>query len=125
MTASEHPTGTSEHRDDIHDDELDTSEEVVRSLLRRHCPDWGGLGLTRLANSGTSNALWRVHGDDDGDLVVRLPRTIGAERSILSEFGLLPALVATSLAAPAVGHCSLCSTVSIVGSTIRIGRRTV
>jgi aminoglycoside phosphotransferase (APT) family kinase protein len=58
----------------IHDDEPDTSEAIVRALLAAGCPQWATLPLTYLRTSGTDNAMWRVHADGGGDVVVRLPR---------------------------------------------------
>jgi len=87
--------------DTIHDDELDTSEVVVRSLLREQCPQLADFPITPLVNSGTSNALWRVSGIGAAgpvDRVVRLPRTSGAASSMLNELALLPALATTTLA---------------------------
>ncbi len=81
----------------IHDEELDTSEETVRSLLSEQWPELATLPMSYLRTSGTSNALWRVHRTDGGDHVVRLPRTPGAERGILTERKLLPALRSTLL----------------------------
>ena len=83
----------------IHDEELDTSEPVVRALLGAQCPELSGRPMTRLSNSGTTNALWRLRGGfGDGDCVVRLPRKPDGERSVLIEHELLPALAMTPLA---------------------------
>jgi aminoglycoside phosphotransferase (APT) family kinase protein len=83
----------------IHDEEVDTSEGVVRSLLAEQRPEWAGLQLRALSSTGTSNALWRVRGFDQRDVIVRLPRTERAERSILAEQALLPVLGRSPLAA--------------------------
>lgn len=87
-------------RDRIHDVEVDTSETVARSLLLEQCPQWGERVLTSVQSSGTSNALWRMHGragDDRGDdVVLRLPRTDGAAASMRAELTLLPALARRS-----------------------------
>jgi aminoglycoside phosphotransferase (APT) family kinase protein len=81
----------------IHDDEFDTSERVVRSLLREQCSAWAEFALTPLNTSGTSNALWRMSGPGSREMVARLPRTVGAESSIVTESSLLPALHGTHL----------------------------
>lgn len=79
----------------IHDDEIDTSEATVRSLLAEQLPAWADARITPLHSSGTTNALWRLHGDDD--LVVRLPRMPSGARSIDTEVSLLPRLTDTDL----------------------------
>ena len=95
----------------IHDEEVDTSEGVVRSLLTEQRPEWAGLSLEAFSTTGTSNALWRVRGIDHPDVIVRLPRTERAERSILAEQALLPALgrspVATSVRVPELVHAGV------------------
>ncbi|MCP4966157.1 MAG: phosphotransferase [bacterium] len=94
--------------DPIHEDEVDTSEQVVRSLLASQCPPWADRPLTPLANTGTSNALWRIHAAHGPDSIVRLPRTPGAEPPILVEHQLLPPLalspLSRSLELPALVH---------------------
>ncbi|NHA67780.1 phosphotransferase [Phycicoccus flavus] len=69
----------------IHDEEADTGEDVVRSLVRSAGPAWAGLPLRPLSTSGTDHAMYRL-GDD---LVVRLPRTAGAAESLVGELGQL------------------------------------
>lgn len=92
----------------IHDEEPDTSEATVRSLLEDQCPEWAASPLAALHNSGTSNAMWRIDQGPETDLVVRLPRSEGAAASMETEQQLLPLLAATDLAAalqlPAVRH---------------------
>lgn len=82
----------------IHDDEFDTSESVVRALLREQGPHWADHELTLLDGTGTSNALWRID-DRTGAPValVRLPRTPGAVSSVTAEAAVLPALAASTL----------------------------
>lgn len=92
----------------IHDDEVDTSELVVSRLLEAHCPQWSGHAVSYVESTGSSNTLWRVHTDFGNDVVVRLPRTPGAEIGVRHELELLPALstsaVAASVAIPTVVH---------------------
>ncbi len=92
----------------IHDEEVDTSAGVVRSLLAEQRPEWAGLPIEALSTTGTSNALWRVRGIDQRGVIVRLPRTERAERSILAEQALLPALgrspLPTSVRVPELVH---------------------
>lgn len=80
----------------IHDDEVDTSEPVVRALLREQAPQWADLPLRPLEATGTDHAVSRL-GDE---LVVRVPRTDRAAASLEEEQasvrrvdGLLPVAV--------------------------------
>jgi aminoglycoside phosphotransferase (APT) family kinase protein len=82
----------------IHDDEPDTSEVVVRALLATECPQWANLPLDYLETSGTDNAMWRGRIDGGRDLVVRLPRRPGAAQAAEREHRLLQHLAATPLA---------------------------
>jgi len=93
----------------IHEDEPDTTEATVRTLLARQCPEWTGLPLSYLQTSGSDNAMWRLHGRDDHDLVVRLPRRVRAAANIGQELDLLQHLTETAGLAsvvhtPAVRH---------------------
>ena len=69
----------------IHDDEPDTSEPVVRALLRAELPQWAHSKIEYLATSGTDNAMWRVRVDGGCDVVVRLPRRPGAAAGVLRD----------------------------------------
>jgi len=80
----------------IHDDEPDTTESTVRTLLERQCPQWADLPLSSLQTSGSDNAMWRLHAREGHDLVVRLPRRISAAASIGQELELLQHLRATT-----------------------------
>ena len=62
----------------VHDDETDTSVEIVRALLRDELPQLAGLPLVPLSNSGSDNALYRL----GAEFVVRLPRVPGAARGL-------------------------------------------
>ena len=54
----------------MHDDELDLDTALVERLVRAQMPRWAGLPITRVASSGTDNAMFRL-----GDaMVVRMPR---------------------------------------------------
>mgnify|MGYP001819277169 FL=1 len=81
----------------IHDDEPDTTEHVVRSLLKASCPQWAQSPIEYLTTSGTDNAMWRIHIDDEPDLVIRLPRRPGAAAGVLHEVGVLRQLEHTSI----------------------------
>lgn len=81
----------------IHDDEPDTSEATVRALLRAQCPQWSASPLEALATSGTDNAMWRVAGSDQDDVVVRLPRRPGAAANVGTELDVLTRLSTSSL----------------------------
>ena len=73
----------------IHDDELDTGESTVRTLLAAQCPHWSNLPVTYLRTSGTDNAMWRVHVADSTDVVVRLPRRPSTAETVEQELTLL------------------------------------
>lgn len=76
----------------IHDEELDTSEGVVRTLLSAQCPQWSTCPTEHLRTSGTDNAMWRVHVEDGADVVVRLPRRARWVDDVEREAELLRAL---------------------------------
>lgn len=65
----------------MHADEVDIDAELVRRLVAGQFPAWAGLPVTRVASSGTDNAMFRL-GDD---LVVRLPRIAGAADGVVVE----------------------------------------
>lgn len=81
----------------IHDDEPDTSEAVVRTLLAAECPQWARLPTEYLHTSGTDNAMWRVRVVDAADVVVRLPRRPRAAENVDAEANLLQRLQASDL----------------------------
>lgn len=72
----------------MHEGELPTDAELVRTLLEQQCPKWAGLPIERVPSSGTDNALYRL-GDE---MVVRLPRIEWATGGIEKDFRWLPAL---------------------------------
>jgi len=72
----------------MHPDEVPTSAELVRRLVRAQFPEWAELPVERVASFGTDHALYRL----GGGLVVRLPRREVNERSLLSERRWLPLL---------------------------------
>lgn len=85
----------------LHDDEPDTGATVVRGLLRTQCPQLADLPLEQVTNTGTDNALYRL----GTSLVVRLPRTVGAARSLTAEVDWLPRLTARlPVAVPELVH---------------------
>ena len=92
----------------IHDDEPDTSEATVRTLLAAERPAWANLPMEYLRSSGTDNAMWRLRLEVGDDLVVRLPRRQHAANKVEQEMQLLSALSTTPLAAvvgtPTVRH---------------------
>lgn len=59
----------------MHPDEVPIDETLVRRLLADQLPDLSGLPLTIVEPWGTDNAVWRL----GEDLVVRLPRIVGAQ----------------------------------------------
>ena len=68
-------------RDQLHDDELPVTLELVGLLIESQFPDYAGLPPTPLHASGSSNRLFRL-GDE---LLVRLPRQPGGSASIDKE----------------------------------------
>lgn len=72
----------------MHDDEVETDADLVRSLLVSQHPQWAELPITRVASAGTDNAMYRL-GDD---LAVRLPRIDWAVGNIAKERKWLPIL---------------------------------
>jgi len=54
----------------MHDDEVETDAGLVRLLLESQHPQWARLPISRVASSGTVNAIYRL----GEDLCVRLPR---------------------------------------------------
>jgi aminoglycoside phosphotransferase (APT) family kinase protein len=95
----------------IGEDEPDTGEAVVRTLLATDCPQWADVRLQPLATSGTQHAMWRGRVDGGQDIVVRLPRRPEAAEGARHEHELLRQLAATSLpsivAIPQVLHVGL------------------
>jgi aminoglycoside phosphotransferase (APT) family kinase protein len=73
----------------LHDDEPDTSESVVRALLRAELPHWAESQVECLATSGTDNAMWRLRTSEGPDVVVRLPRRPAAAANVLGETSVL------------------------------------
>lgn len=92
----------------IHDDEPDTSEQVVRVLLSAECPQWADLRIEYLKTSGTDNAMWRVRIEDEPDVVVRLPRRPQAAAGVMQELAVLQqietATIGSMVATPKVRH---------------------
>ena len=93
----------------MHDDELDLPVELVERLLADQQPQWAHLPVSRLASSGTDNAMFRL-GDD---LVVRMPRIHWASDTVDHEVrwlpqvdGLLPVTIprVRAVGTPAAGY---------------------
>jgi aminoglycoside phosphotransferase (APT) family kinase protein len=92
----------------VHDDELDTSEGTVRTLLTAQCRQWSHLPITYLRTAGTDNAMWRVRVGEGEDVVVRLPRRRHTAETLGQELHLLRLVSEGSLASvvstPPVRH---------------------
>lgn len=92
----------------IHDDEPDTSESVVRTLLEAECAQLARAPVEYLKTSGTDNAMWRVRLDDEPDVVVRLPRRPPAAAGVLEEMEVLRAIeseaISSLVTTPSVRH---------------------
>jgi len=72
----------------LHDDELDVTEAVVRSLVDDHHPAWRDLPLRRVPSTGTDNVVYRL-GEELG---VRVPRIGWAVAQVEREARWLPLL---------------------------------
>ncbi len=72
----------------MHGGEIDITEGTVRRLLASQFPEWADLPLSRVAETGTDHALFRL-GDE---LVVRLPRLEGPDVQAALEAEWLPRL---------------------------------
>lgn len=74
----------------MHENEIEIDEQLVRSLLNKQCPQWAHLPLSRVASSGTDNALFRL----GADTIIRLPRIEwepgSINKSINKEYNWLP-----------------------------------
>jgi aminoglycoside phosphotransferase (APT) family kinase protein len=79
----------------MHDD-IVLDEFAIRHLLSETVPQWAGLPISRLASSGTDNALYRL-GDE---LLLRLPRREAAVNLITKELDWLPRFVNLPLEVP-------------------------
>jgi aminoglycoside phosphotransferase (APT) family kinase protein len=74
----------------LHADELPVDRALVRQLVDRAFPQYVDEDLTRLNDSGSSNALFRL----GNDRLVRLPRQRGGGASIDKEASWLPYVAA-------------------------------
>jgi aminoglycoside phosphotransferase (APT) family kinase protein len=72
----------------LHEDEVETSVDLVRALVRDQFPQWADLPVTRVAEFGTDHALYRL-GDD---LVARLPIIHWAVDQVASDARWMPVL---------------------------------
>ena len=84
----------------LHDDEPDTSPEIVRALLQHQVPEMAGLPLSAVSNTGSDNALYRL----GTEYVVRLPRFPDAAGRLGIELDWLPRLTDLPAAVPEVVH---------------------
>jgi len=92
----------------IHDDEPDTSEPIVRALLKAECLPWSESPIEYIETSGTDNAMWRVRLDNEPDVVARLPRRPHAASGVRQEMAVLQrvgqARVGSIVKTPSVCH---------------------
>jgi aminoglycoside phosphotransferase (APT) family kinase protein len=72
----------------MHEDQLDTSVELVRALIAEQHPQWRDLPIVPVDSTGTVHALYRL-GDS---MLVRLPFLPGAHREVGKEVEWLPVL---------------------------------
>jgi aminoglycoside phosphotransferase (APT) family kinase protein len=72
----------------MHEDEVNTDADLVRSLLVSQYPQWAELPIERVSSAGTDNAMYRI-GDD---MAVRLPRIHWAVDNVAKERKWLPIL---------------------------------
>lgn len=74
----------------LHDDEVLTNADMVRSLVSDQFPQWASLPLTRVGQAGVNNAIYRL----GPELVVRMPRKRDAIEQLLFERDTLPWMAA-------------------------------
>jgi aminoglycoside phosphotransferase (APT) family kinase protein len=72
----------------MHDDQIDSDVDLVRSLLEAQLPQWANLAIEKVESTGTDNALYRL----GRDMVVRIPLRPSATGSIENESLWLPML---------------------------------
>ncbi|MGO8871439.1 MAG: aminoglycoside phosphotransferase family protein [Acidimicrobiales bacterium] len=72
----------------MHEDQIDSDVDLVRSLLEAQLPEWGVLPIEEVESTGTDNALYRL----GSEMVVRMPLRPSATRSIDKEHRWLPIL---------------------------------
>ncbi len=72
----------------MHQDQVDTSVDLVRALVREQFPAWADLPVTPVTEFGTDHALYRL-GDD---LVARLPIIHWAVDQVQSDLRWMPVL---------------------------------
>ena len=72
----------------MHADEVDVDASLVHRLLAAQFPQWTGVPIEPVHSAGTDNALYRL----GGDMVVRLPRILGATGQAEKERQWLPRL---------------------------------
>jgi aminoglycoside phosphotransferase (APT) family kinase protein len=72
----------------MHDDQVEISERLVRGLLERQLPRYAGLALAPVAEHGTDHTLYRL-GDE---LLVRMPVYAAAADQAASDARWLPVL---------------------------------
>ena len=72
----------------MHEDELDLDAALVQRLLRAQMPQWADLPITRIASSGTDNAMFRL----GAEMVVRMPRVERAVPRLDNEQKWMPVL---------------------------------
>jgi aminoglycoside phosphotransferase (APT) family kinase protein len=84
----------------MHDDDLPVTDALIRDLVARDTLQWAGEPLRRVNSSGTDNALFRI----GENLVLRIPRRLGAVPSLAKELDWLPYLDGLPLAVPGLRH---------------------
>lgn len=91
----------------LHTDEVPVDEALARRLVDGAFPEWCGLPLRPFASAGTDNVMLRL----GQDMVLRLPRTPGAARSLARETEWMPRLAGLpflhpplAVGAPAEGY---------------------
>lgn len=72
----------------MHDDQIDSDVDLVRSLLEAQLPQWANLPIEEVESTGTDNALYRL----GSEMVVRMPLRPSAITSIEKEQLWLPFL---------------------------------
>ena len=72
----------------MHDDEIETSPQLVRRLLEGQLPEWAALPIELVVSHGTDHDIYRV----GGHLAVRMPRISWATGQAAKEAHWLPRL---------------------------------
>jgi aminoglycoside phosphotransferase (APT) family kinase protein len=97
----------------MHDDQIDISNEVVRSLIEHQFPQWASEPIHRVQSNGTVNAIFRVGGGLAARFPLRPADPESLRQDLLDEAGAIaefarhspvPAPVPKALGSPGPGY---------------------